>query len=108
MSSSIKEEIRDIAIELVRELRNALRKEFEPPNHENSARDSPSSNHNLKSSHKRMSKSRGGVKGKPNLAEILELRRTNARRVSYQDVVGWYEEISSNPWASIISEKGKS
>jgi len=41
----------------------------------------------------------------PSLTEIIEPRRV-ARMVSDQEIEKWYEEISTNPWRTIISEKG--
>gem|GEM_PF-6994934 len=56
--------------------------------------------------HERKPKSIERTEENPSITEILGSRRTTRMR-SGQDLEEWYEEISKNPWRSIISEKGE-
>ena len=99
------QEIRDIAVILAKELSNALRNEFGLINHDRATNDLGfSSNCRLRQLHERKPKSIERAEENPSISEILGSRRTS--RMRSRQIEEWYEEISRNPWRTIISEKG--
>jgi len=104
-SEEISKEIRDIAMELAKEIGNAITSALKSANHDATSSSALPSISSIQPGE--TTKPMERPEDKQGLSEIIQPRKVDVRKTSDLDVKAWYEEISKNPWRSIISEKGK-